>query len=310
MAGETLGGRYELRREIGVRHAVRIYHALDTQTDKAVIVKAIQVTEQNVDALVRFQAEGAILLNLRHPNICEIYGTFIENGICCIALESVEGRSLREILGAKRLDLQRIATMVRQVASALAYAHSRGVIHRDINPDNVVVMSGDRVKLRALSELGIARLVRTGATLSTMAGLDFSSVSYAAPEQIAGELVDHRSDIYSLGAVMYEMVTGRPPFEEQHPAHVAAQHVGASLVLPSRVRADLPAGWDDVILKMLAENPIARFQTAAVVEEAIVALQGSETSSFQLMDARRCPRCGREGRSNFCTTCGTKLASG
>jgi len=267
-----LGGRYQLVREIGAGGMGRVFQALDTETGRTVAAKImIASSEDNLEALLRFQQEGAVLSTLKHPNIVEVYGTFLEEHTSCIIMELLEGQSLAQILRSEgRLPLPRVKYLAYQVASALAFAHKRAIVHRDVKPDNVMVVGNDQVKV---TDFGIARILRTGATLNTATGVTIGTPLYMAPEQIEGQKVDGRADIYSFGAVLYQMVTGRPPFEGEDPLTVAFKHVHKAPQPPSEVNADVPEDWEAVILKALAKDPADRFQTAAALEEAVGTLR-------------------------------------
>lgn len=313
---EIVGGRYKLGREVLARGPVHIYHAVDMSNGKPVAVRIITTeSERDLQALLRFQEEGVVLLRLRHPNIWQTYSSFLEGRKCYIVAERVDGLALREILKSGPLDLERIKTISRQVASALAYGHDHGVFHRDLNPDNIVVTAEGRVKVRAISELGIARLLGRGATINTVSGFDMTSAWYMAPEQIEAKAVDGRADIYSLGAVMYEMATGCPPFQAGDVPAIALKHVRETPRPPSQLRPGLPVAWDTLILKALAKDPRDRFQTADAMESAIIALPGiaradtEPAPSAEPVSTSRCPNCGREGRGRFCGACGTRLVA-
>ncbi|MBV9280915.1 MAG: serine/threonine protein kinase, partial [Chloroflexi bacterium] len=258
-----LGGRYQLVREIGVGGMGRVFQAVDTETGRPVAAKIMIGSEDNLDALLRFQQEGAVLSTLKHPNIVEVYGTFLEEHTSCIIMELLEGQSLSQMLKAGgRLPLPRVKRLAQQVASALAYAHKRAIVHRDIKPDNIMVVGDDHVKV---TDFGIARVLRTGATLNTATGMTIGTPLYMAPEQIEGHKVDGRADIYSFGAVLYQMVTGRPPFEGEDPLTVAFKHVHKAPQPPKEVNANVPDDWEELILKALAKDPSERFQTAAAL---------------------------------------------
>jgi serine/threonine-protein kinase len=226
--------------------------------------------------------------------------------------EAFEGRTLTELLDSAPLPLTQVKRIAEQVASALAYVHARGIFHRDIHPDNILVLNDDQVKVRAMMELGVARILRSGATVNTVSLSRGNLPYYVAPEHIAGQTVDGRVDIYALGAVMYHMVTGRPPFEGADALSVATQHVKQAPQPPSHLNPDLPPDWDALILTALAKNPEQRFQTATLMERAIEALSGApgQTKSVGVGDATstRCPRCGHEARGRFCGRCGMRLS--
>jgi serine/threonine-protein kinase len=333
---KRLAGRYQLVRELATHDRVRVYQAVDTQSGMPVLVKTMQTSgPENIDAFIRFQQEGVVLSTLRHQNIWEVKGTFLEEGMTCIVLEYVDGQPLSELVADERLTLSRLKVIMRQVASALAYAHERGIIHRDINPENIVVAANDRVKLRDMVELGLARVVRAGATPNTSASSGIGTPLYLAPEQIKGEAADGRTDIYALGAVLYHVVTGHAPFEGKGPVDVMRAHVETQPRPPRELNPSLPPDWDALILKMLAKDPAKRLQTAAELESSIAGLSeggsvlqdgaprevaagdrkaqpGEQVASGggNPLGAVRCPKCGRESRGKFCGACGTRLVPG
>ena len=262
-----VGNRYRLVHELGSGGMGRVFQAVDTNTGEAVAAKLLTVSsEDNLEILLRFQQEGTVLSTLKHPNIVQVYCTFLEENTSCIIMELLEGRSLAQILRDERLPLSRVKLLMRQVASALAYAHGRAIVHRDIKPGNIMVIGNDRVKV---TDFGIARVLRTGATLQTATGAGIGTPLYMAPEQIEGQKVDGRADVYSFGAVMYHMVTGRPPFEGDDPLTIAFKHVHNAPVPPSAENADVPADWEALILTTLAKNPAERYQSAHALEEAV-----------------------------------------
>src|SRR5205085_1188251 len=167
-------------------------------------------------------------------------------------MELLTGRSLGELMAAEDISLARMKMITEQILSALAYAHSRGIVHRDVKPDNVMVEDGERVKV---TDFGIARILAPGATLNTRTGTTMGTPLYMSPEQIEGQKVDGRSDIYSLGTVMYQAVTGRPPFEGDDPLTVAFQHVHKAPTPPSTLNGEVPDDWEALILRALAKSP-------------------------------------------------------
>jgi DNA-binding beta-propeller fold protein YncE/class 3 adenylate cyclase len=266
----ALGGRYRLVRLIGAGGMGRVFQAVDIRSGKIVAAKILFASsEADLDALLRFQQEGAVLSTLHHPNIVEVYSTFLEERTSCIIMELLEGRSLGQMLREERLDLGRIKHLARQAASALAYAHGKSIVHRDVKPDNIMVIANDRVKV---TDFGIARILRPGSTLNTMTGMTLGTPLYMAPEQISGGRPDARADVYSLGAVLYEAVSGRPPFEGDDPITVAFRHVHEPPAPPRGIDSRVPPDWDALILKALAKDPTDRFQSAAEMERAIAGL--------------------------------------
>jgi serine/threonine protein kinase/sugar lactone lactonase YvrE len=266
-ATTRLGGRYQLVREIGVGGMGRVFQAVDTETGRAVAAKIMLLEdERDLQSLLRFQQEGAVLSTLKHPNIVGVYGTFLEEHTSSIIMELLDGQSLWQILSRERLPMGRIKALMVQVCWALEYAHGHNIIHRDVKPSNIMVVGNDHVKV---TDFGIARVFGIGATLRTMTGTTMGTPFYMSPEQIGGRSVDVRSDIYSAGVVLYEMVTGRRPFEAKDPISVAVMHVSRAPQPPSEIVGNLPADWDAIILKALAKGPSDRYPSAAALQEAI-----------------------------------------
>jgi len=267
----SLGGRLKLICEIGAGGMGRVFRAVDGSTGRTVAAKIMfGQGDADLETLLRFQQEGAVLSTLKHPNIVTVYGAFLDEHASCIIMELLEGRPLGQVLAVEQVDLARARTLLDQVASALAYAHGRNIVHRDIKPDNIMVLSGDQVKV---TDFGIARVRRPEEGQSiTRTGMTMGTPLYMSPEQIEGKRVDGRADVYSLGAVMYQVVTGRPPFEGASPLTIALKHLNQAPQTPRELNSDVPSDWEAVILKALAKDPAQRYQTAAQMQQAIGAL--------------------------------------
>lgn len=273
----SLGGRLELQREIGAGSTGRVFRAFDRRTDMEVAAKLVLAREGiEIEDLLRFQQEGKILAALHHPNIVHVYDTFAEEHAACIIMELLDGPSLATILQQGTIPLSQAKLIGLQVARALSYAHSRGIVHRDIKPDNVMVLAGNEVKV---TDFGIARILRTDNSLATIAttGMRAGTPSYMAPEQIAGRETDGRADVYALGAMLFHMVGGRPPFEGADKLAIAVKHLQDRPVAPSSLDPEIPLDWDALILKALQKEPSRRFQTAGELEAAISALGEKRT---------------------------------
>src|SRR5579884_1383303 len=265
-----LAGRYQLVRQIGGGGQARVFQAVDTVTGTTLAAKVLRAEDDDsLEVLLRFQQEGAVLSTLTHPNIVEVYGTFLEGHTSYIIMELLDGQTLAEVMQTGPLPLERVRNLGRHVAAAIAFGHERGIVHRDIKPNNIMVVGNDHVKV---TDFGIARILRQGLTLNTLTGSSVGTPLYMAPEQIEGEKVDGRADIYSLGAVLYQAVTGRPPFEGDDPLTIAFKHVHKAPQPPSELRPHLPEDWDALILKALAKNPADRFATAGELEKALTTL--------------------------------------
>jgi hypothetical protein len=268
----SLGGRLELQGEIGAGSTGRVFRAFDRRTDMIVAAKLVLAREGiEVEDLLRFQQEGKVLASLDHPNIVRVYDTFAEEHAACIIMELLDGQSLAEILEQGPMPLPRVKTIGLQTAEALGYAHSQSIVHRDIKPDNVMVLANDRVKV---TDFGIARILRTDSSLATMVttGMRAGTPSYMSPEQISGRETDGRADVYALGAMLFHMVAGRPPFEGSDKLSIAVKHLQDEPVAPSSINHVIPADWDALILKSLQKEPSRRFRTAGEMHAAIEAL--------------------------------------
>jgi serine/threonine-protein kinase len=296
----ALAGRYRLLREVGAGGMGRVFEAIDTRTGKHVAVKLMFARiEADPRALRRFEQEGEALATLRHPNIVQVYDYLVDEYSGCIVMELLQsesdgssGASLGRILrgpgpaggGAAQdgrpgpMTLEEARHIAEQVASALAFAHEHGIIHRDVKPDNIMIGPDGVVKV---TDFGIARMVRPSAsTTLTSKGLTLGTPLYMAPEQIEGNRVDGRADVYSLGAVLYAMVTGRPPFVSDDPITVAYKQVHETPVPAITFNPELPPDWDALIMRALAKDPEDRFPSAAAMRDAIRALSPAAGSAL------------------------------
>ena len=265
----SLGGRLQLQGEVGSGSTGRVFRAFDSRTDREVAAKLILAREGiDLSDLLRFQREGVVLASLDHSNIVKVYDTFAEEHAACIIMELLDGQSLATMLERGPMALPQAKTVALQTAEALAYAHSRSIVHRDVKPDNVMVIAGDNVKV---TDFGIARVLRTDNSLATLAttGMRAGTPSYMAPEQIAGKETDGRADVYALGAMLFHMVAGRPPFEGPDKLSIAVKHLQDEPVAPSSINPKVPRDWDDLILKALQKDPARRFQSAGEMQASI-----------------------------------------
>jgi len=274
----SLGGRLELQGEIGAGSTGRVFRAFDRKLQHVVAAKLVLArTAIELDGLMRFQQEGAVLAKLEHLNIVRIHDTFAEEHATCIIMELLDGQSLGQILQNGPLPLARARNLGLQVADALAYAHGQSIVHRDIKPDNVMVLPADRVKVM---DFGIASIVQPDRSLHTMAttGMRMGTPLYMAPEQIEGKQVDGRTDIYALGAMLYHMVTGRPPFDDSDVLAIVVKQLQEEPVPPSDRDPAIPADWNGVILHALAKDPASRYESVKEMREAIAGLSEEAAS--------------------------------
>ena len=239
-----------------------VYLARDRLLDRPVAVKVLfpeYATDPNF--VERFRREAQAAANLTHPNIVGVYDFGQQGGTYFIVMEYVNGRTLAEVLRADgKLAPVQAATLSSEVAAALGFAHRNGVVHRDVKPGNILVTSHGDVKV---ADFGIARVANAGTDAGlTQAGSVMGTATYFSPEQAQGATPDPRSDLYSLGIVMYEMVGGRPPFQGDNPVSIAYKQVHEA---PPRLRdltPDVPVAYEAIVTKLLAKNPDARYPSA------------------------------------------------
>jgi serine/threonine-protein kinase len=261
-----LGGRYELDGVVGRGGMAEVYRARDIRLDRIVAIKTLRADlarDQIFQARFRREAQSAASLN--HPSIVAVYDTGEDMAtgmpIPYIVMEYVDGRTVRDLLQeGHRLLPERSLEIIDGVLRALDYSHQAGIVHRDIKPGNVMVTRNGDVKVM---DFGIARAMSDAQATMTQTAQVIGTAQYLSPEQARGERVDSRSDLYSTGCLLYELLTGRPPFTGDSPVAIAYQHVRENPVPPSRVDPDVPPWADAIVLKAMAKSPADRYQTAA-----------------------------------------------
>ena len=266
-------GRYELTAQIARGGMSDVFEARDRLLDRKVAVKILHDRFAETDTFVaRFRKEARAVANLSHPNVVSVYDWGEEDGTYFMVMELVRGRSLRDIIQAEGKLLPRRATEIAaEIAKALDAAHRSGVIHRDIKPGNVLLTTDGSVKV---TDFGVAR-ARNASEGLTKVGSVIGTATYFSPEQASGDPADERSDIYSLGVVLYEMLVGRPPFRGESAVSVAYQHVTAEVVPPSRLNTDVSLELENVVMRALEKDPDRRYETAADIHhDLLVLLQG------------------------------------
>jgi eukaryotic-like serine/threonine-protein kinase len=251
-------GRYRIVRKLGSGGMADVYLAEDEELGRRIAIKILNDRHANDEQFVeRFRREAKNAAGLSHPNIVSIYDRGEAEGTYYIAMEYLDGRSLKELVVARGpLPIPDAIDATRQVLAALRFAHRKGVVHRDIKPHNVMADADGRLKV---TDFGIAR---AGVSQMTEAGSIIGTAQYLSPEQARGAPVDQRSDLYSVGVVIYEMLTGTTPFSGESPVEIAMKHLSDPPRPPSVERPDIPPDLDMVVLRALAKNPDDRFQTA------------------------------------------------
>jgi serine/threonine-protein kinase len=284
---ETLAGRYRLVEVIGRGGMSTVYRAIDAKLRRTAAVKVLSPALADADpvSLARFEREAQAAARLAHPGIVAIYDTGVDGDIRFIVMEYVPGRSLDELLRSDgRLEPARAVYIAEQVASALAVAHTAGIVHRDIKPGNVMVTDDGSVKVL---DFGIARAV-DGSTLTQTSSV-VGTAAYMAPEQAAGKRADDRSDIYSLGCLLYTMLAGGPPFTGEVSAAVLGQHLHADPPSPRDANPEVPPALDALVTQMLAKDPDARPQTAFEVRDRLAHVLDSAPTRAETAPTVRLP---------------------
>ena len=256
--GRLLDNRSEILEVIGTGGMAVVYKARCHRLNRLVAVKILKDDNlDDEDFRRRFHAESQAVAMLSHPNIVSVYDVSTSVMADYIVMELIEGITLKQYMEKKGiLNWKETLHFAMQIAKALEHAHSKGIVHRDIKPHNVMVLKNGSVKVM---DFGIARLISHGNTLTKEA---LGSVHYISPEQARGGRVDDRSDIYSLGVVMYEMMAGRPPYDGESPVAVAIQHINGGAALPSVLNPNIPGGLEQIIMKAMAHNVSDRYPSA------------------------------------------------
>jgi serine/threonine-protein kinase len=258
LIGTLFDGRYTVVRKLGAGGMANVYLAEDQELGRRVAIKILNDRHANDEQFVeRFRREAKNAAALSHPNIVSIYDRGEAEGTYYIAMEYVDGRSLKELIVSRGPAPITVAVeYARQILSALRFAHRHGIVHRDIKPHNALVDAEGRVKV---TDFGIAR---AGTSQMTEAGSIVGTAQYLSPEQARGSGVDQRSDVYSLGIVLYELLTGTVPFTGDTPVEIAMKHLSALPEPPSSRRSEIPRDLDLIVLRALAKDPEDRYQSA------------------------------------------------
>lgn len=260
LEGKVLGGRYEIINKIGNGGMATVYRATDLVLKRYVAVKILRDEFTTDEEFIRrFETEAQSAARLTHPNIVSIYDVGVDNGVYYIVMELIQGKTLKEIIVEERgpLPWKWSVNVAIQIASALEMAHKNNIIHRDIKPHNIIITEDGIAKV---TDFGIAKAV-SNSTITAF-GTTIGSVHYFSPEHARGGYTDAKSDLYSLGVVMYEMVTGKVPFDADTPVSVALKHMQEDPIPPIEENPNLPEAIDKIIMKALKKDPMLRYQTA------------------------------------------------
>jgi len=283
-----LGGRYELGELLGIGGMAVVRLATDVRLNRTVAVKMLRgELAESPDFQARFRRESRAAAALDHPSVVSVYdaGDDVVDGmrVSYIVMEYVPGQTLRDSLGDGALDPRRALEVTADLLGALEASHVRGIVHRDVKPANVMVTPDGAVKVM---DFGVARAVTDMSTSVTKTAAVIGTAHYLSPEQARGETVDARSDLYSTGCLLYELLTGRPPFQGDSAISVAYQHVRETAPPPSAFAAGLPPEIDSVVLAALAKRPDERYQSAEQMRAAILdVLAGRLPAALPVADA-------------------------
>ncbi len=274
-------GRYRILRRLGAGGMAAVYLAEDDELGRRVAIKILNDRYANDELFVeRFRREAKSAAGLSHPNIVSVYDRGEAEGTYYIAMEVIEGKSLKEVIRAQgRLRPAQAIAYARQILSALRFAHRNGIIHRDIKPHNILVGAEERLKV---TDFGIAR---AGASQMTEEGSIMGTAQYLSPEQARGAPVTAASDLYSVGIVVYEMLTGEVPFTGDTPVEIAMKHLNEQPHPPSAVAPGIPADLDRVVLRALAKNPADRYQTAEEFDSDLARIEAGLPVARETTDA-------------------------
>jgi len=264
--GQVFDNRYRITKVLGIGGMAVVFEAIDTLMHRTVAIKMLKNEIADDPAAVRrFINESKAVSMLSHPNIVAIYDVSVKEKLKYIVMEKVEGLTLKRYMTQKgALSPKEALLYVRQILSALSHAHAKGITHRDIKPQNVMLLKNGVIKV---TDFGIAKLPNAETLTATDKAI--GTVFYISPEQASGKKIDQRSDLYSLGVMLYEMVTGELPFNAESPVSVAIMQVSAEPRRPREILHSIPVGVEQIILKAMSKQPEKRFQTAAQMGESV-----------------------------------------
>lgn len=276
--GKRLDGRYEIRELIGVGGMAYVYRCYDIIDDREVSIKILKDEYlHNADFSRRFKNESKAIAMLSHPNIVKVYDVSFGDVIQYIVMEYIDGITLKEYISQQGVvDWKTTIHLVSQILSALQHAHQHGVIHRDIKPQNIMLTEDGTIKV---TDFGIARL--SDNNTRTMTDQAIGSVHYIAPEQARGSVTDGQSDIYSVGVILYEMLTGKLPFDADNAVSVAIMQMQSTPKMPREINPNIPKGLEEITLKAMQKNTGLRYKSAAEMLKALKTFEENPDITFE-----------------------------
>ncbi len=279
--GKTLNDRYMLTEIIGVGGMAEVYKAFDKLVNRVVAVKILK-EEFMSDAQFRrrFSNESKAITMLSQKNIVDVYDVCLDGDIMFIVMEYIDGITLKEYIDRKKiLDWREATFFTKQILQAMSHAHERGIVHRDLKPHNIMLLKDGTIKV---TDFGIARLSKFDT--QTITDKAIGSVHYISPEQASGDRTDEKTDIYSVGVMLYEMLTGTLPFDADSPVSVALMQVQAQPALPRDINDKIPQGLEDITIKAMMKDPSQRYQSAAQMLEDIIKIEENPFATFGYLD--------------------------
>lgn len=290
--GKILDGRYEILEIIGIGGMAVVFKAMDHRLNRLVAVKILKDDySDDAEFRRRFHGESQAVAMLSHPNIVSVYDVSKKDDLDYIVMELIDGITLKQYMEKKGpLSWRETLHFSMQIAKALEHAHSRSIIHRDIKPHNVMILKDGSVKV---ADFGIARIASSQNTLTKEA---LGSVHYISPEQARGARVDNRTDIYSLGVVMYEMLTGRPPYDGETPVSVAIQHINGTPLSPSLLNGDIPTGLEQITMHAMCADLNIRYSSIGDMLQDMEEFRKNPAIRFTFLPAETAGVSGNSGR--------------
>lgn len=275
--GKKLDGRYEITELIGVGGMADVYKGTDVIDNKPVAIKILKKEfAENEEFLRRFRNESKAIAVFSHPNIVRIYDVGFSEKLQYIIMEYIDGITLKEYIEEEKvLSWKDSVHFVIQILRALQHAHDKGVVHRDIKPQNIMMLSDGTIKVM---DFGIAKFAREEGKTATDQAI--GSVHYISPEQAKGDVTDERSDIYSVGVMLYEMLTGKKPFDSDNPVSIAVMHMHDIPERPRAINPDIPSGLEEIILKAMEKAPEDRYQSTTEMIKDIEAFKNNPEITF------------------------------
>ena len=275
--GKVLDGRYEILEEVGNGGMAVVYKAKDFDTDSIVAVKILREEYlDNEEFCRRFRNESRAIALLNHPNIVKIFDVCNSPSLQYIVMEYIDGISLKDYIEQQRvIRVKEAVHFTTQILRALMHAHSKGIVHRDIKPQNIMLLPNGRIKV---TDFGIARLITS--QTSTITDKAIGSVHYIAPEQARGATTDARADLYSVGVMLYEMLTGKLPFDANSAVSVAVMQLQADPKMPRQINPNIPVGLEEITIQAMQKDPNARYQSAAEMLQDIETFKTNPSVKF------------------------------